>query len=729
MADGSFGPAGLVAELNSPTNEADSSIRHDGLELIFHSNRTGSIGTANDLWVATRASTIDAWSTAVSLGTAINTDSAEQNPFLSSDGTVLFFASDRAGGSGGLDLYMSTRTFPAPRWTTTGNLNTGRDSHTATLLLNGKVLVAGGNDSNGTLKSSELYDPATEIWTSTGNLNISRAFHTATLLSDGKVLVAGGFTCAPPPQVCSHLNSAELYDPNNGTWSNVGNLNTARDSHTATLMSNGKVLVVGGILDGSGATTNRAELYDPDSRTWSYTGNLKVDRGAHTATILPDSKILVAGGVVYTCGPLTCDNIPTSSAELYDPTTATWSLTGNLNEARVFGTATALTNGKVLVAGGVVYFSTGLATNRTELYDPATGIWSFTGSLNTGRGYHTGTLLPGGRVLIFGGFNLVNGLPNIENTAELYNPATGVWSNTVSLNIGRRFHAATLLPTGKVLATGGNGYNAPNSAELYDAGGNEIDDAQFFVHQHYLDFLNREPDPGGLAYWTSRIMECGSDARCIHERRVGVSAAFFIEQEFQDTGYYVYRFYKASFGRRPDFAEFTADRKVVAGANIEASKQAFADEWVQRLVFLAAYPNAMSNSEFVNKLFDMAGLTGSIYDPQRQTEIAAMNAGRSRALVLRDVIETPDFKNVPNPNDPRYPELKQVSQYNPAFVLMQYFGYLRRNVDQDGYDFWLDILNNREPNNYVSMVCAFVTSREYQRRFGSTAMRTNADCQ
>ena len=136
----------------------------------------------------------------------------------------------------------------------------------------------------------------------------------------------------------------------------------------------------------------------------------------------------------------------------------------------------------------------------------------------------------------------------------------------------------------------------------------------------------------------------------------------------------------------------------------------------------------MSNTEVVNKLFESAALTASIYDPLRQQEILAMNAGRSRALVLRDVIEIPDFKNVPNPNDPRYSEIKQTSQYNPAFVLMQYFGYLHRDLDQSGYDFWLDVLNNREPNNYHGMVCSFVTSTEYQLRFGSAVTRSNGDC-
>jgi len=258
---------------------------------------------------------------------------------------------------------------------------------------------------------------------------------------------------------------------------------------------------------------------------------------------------------------------------------------------------------------------------------------------------------------------------------------------------------------------------------------NPIDCADFFVRQHYSDFLNREPDAGGLAYWTNRVAECGSDARCINERRIGVSAAFFVEMEFQDTGYYVYRFYKASFGRQPNYAEFTADRaKVVGGSNVEANKQAFADEWVQRSAFLAAYPGTMSNTEMVNKLFASAGLAASIYDAQRQQEIQKLNAGLSRALVLRDVIEIPDFKNTPDPNNPRHTELKLISQYNPAFVLMQYFGYLRRDVDQNGYAYWLDIVNDREPNNYHAMVCAFITSSEYQLRFGPAVTRSNGDC-
>ena len=241
---------------------------------------------------------------------------------------------------------------------------------------------------------------------------------------------------------------------------------------------------------------------------------------------------------------------------------------------------------------------------------------------------------------------------------------------------------------------------------------NEINEAQFFVHQHYLDFLEREPDSGGLAYWFSQITACGSDESCINPRRIGVSAAFFIELEFQETGYFVYRIYKGSLGRRPNFTEFKAERaRVVAGANLEANKQAFANEWVTRAAFQQLYPSLMTPEEFVNKLFDTAGLAP--FTTERQRLANDMRDGKTRAQVLRELIEIGDFK---------------AREYNPSFVLMQYFGYLRREPDQGGYDFWLNVVNDRAPNNYRAMVCAFITSREYQERFGLLLRRTNTDC-
>jgi hypothetical protein len=241
---------------------------------------------------------------------------------------------------------------------------------------------------------------------------------------------------------------------------------------------------------------------------------------------------------------------------------------------------------------------------------------------------------------------------------------------------------------------------------------NPIDDAQFFVRQHYFDFLSREPDAAGWAYWTNEITKCGTDQGCVNDRRISVSAAFFMSTEFGQTGSFVYRLYKGALGRQPSFAEFIADRsRVIGGADILSERTALANDFVQRPEFKQIYPDSMTNSQFVNTLFDTAGLIP--FTTERQQEIDAMNAGKTRAQVVQDVIEIQAFKN---------------RELNPSFVLMQYFGYLRRDKDQAGYDFWLNVLNNRDPNNYRGMVCSFITSAEYQLRFGPVVTSTNAQC-
>ncbi|HEV8422328.1 MAG TPA: kelch repeat-containing protein [Chthoniobacterales bacterium] len=280
-------------------------------------------------------------------------------------------------------------------WTLTGSTNSGRQWHSATLLNDGTVLVAGGNY-NGffSTPTAELFDPSAETWTTVGSLKEARASHTATLLPNGKVLVAAGRYDGYGP---FPLDSAELYDSATGTWTSTGHLTTFRENHAAALLANGKVLVVGGddyYTSNSVGVLASAELYDPSSGIWTATGSLATARGGHTATLLPNGKVLVVGGS-------NLDGL-VASAELYDPQTEMWTATGSLQTARAGHTATLLgsTNGKVLVAGGSSH--NGYEASA-ELYDPATGTWSSTDSLAVGRNSHTATLLLDGSVLIAGG--------------------------------------------------------------------------------------------------------------------------------------------------------------------------------------------------------------------------------------------------------------------------------------------------------------------------------------
>jgi hypothetical protein len=280
------------------------------------------------------------------------------------------------------------------------------------------------------------------------------------LLTNGKVLVAAG------ENGTKDLPSAELYDPASRTWTSTGSLADGRHEHTATLLSNGKVLVAAGIDFGNDFTN--AELYDPASGTWTSTGSLNVRRRAHTATLLPDGKVLVAGGLQGGFPGSGYQSI--TSAELYDPASGTWTMTGSLATARGYHTAILLSSGKVLVVGGRPSFS-GVGNppiTSAELYDPATGTWTTTGSLDTGRWNHTATLLPNGEVLAAAGF----GDGTILLSAEVYDPATATWRTTGSLATRRAGHTATLLPDNKLLVAGGYSGDSPYgslaSAELYD---------------------------------------------------------------------------------------------------------------------------------------------------------------------------------------------------------------------------------------------------------------------
>ena len=323
-------------------------------------------------------------------------------------------------------------------FTNTGTLAEARYEHTATLLPNGTVLVAGGIGFNSpVLASAELYDPASGTWAATGSLAAARFYHSATLLPNGKVLVAAGVSNEGPS---GDLASAELYDPASGTWTATGSLGTARRLYTATLLLNGKVLVAGG-QNGTTAFLASAELYDPASGTWAATGSLATARHFHTATLLPNGKVLVAGGG-GSGGAL-------AIAELFDPASGIWTATNSLATGRYIPGATLLSDGTVLVAGGVDNNGSSLAS--AELYDPASGTWTATGSLATARVVHTATLLSDGKVLVAAG-NDNNG--GILASAELYGGPPPTPAQLLNISTRMRVLADDRVLIGGFIVTG-----------------------------------------------------------------------------------------------------------------------------------------------------------------------------------------------------------------------------------------------------------------------------------
>lgn len=244
---------------------------------------------------------------------------------------------------------------------------------------------------------------------------------------------------------------------------------------------------------------------------------------------------------------------------------------------------------------------------------------------------------------------------------------------------------------------------------------NPLDDAQFFVREQYLDFLNREPDAGGLAFWADKITNCGADAACINRERVGVAGAFFLSPEFQETGGFVINVYKAAFdgntGVRPTYLEFMRDRgRLVIGASLEENKTAFVNNFVSRPEFTAAFPLGLSSAQYVDALNANTG--NSLTQTQRDALVNGLALGtETRATVLQQVANNTAFRQ---------------RQTNPAFVMMEYYGYLRRNLDLGGFNFWLGIIDST--GSPYSMVCAFIHSPEYQQRFSPIVSRNDSTC-
>lgn len=349
---------------------------------------------------------------------------------------------------------------PPDSWVPTGQMHVARVGQTATLLPDGTVLVAGGGTAQ-----AELYDPATRTFSRTAPLPVSVTDATATLLPNGRVLVAGGL------HGNRQVASAELYDPSTGTWSATGSMTVARSGQTATRLKDGEVLVAGGGCNGSGfgcdagsfeAPLRSAEIYNPATGTWTRTGSMKFGRQFFTATLLRDGDVLAAGGFAECDDDMCSDN---RSAELYDPTTGKWSVTGSMRTSRDEQSATLLGNGDVLVTGGFTQegFGAGHNLSDAELYSPAKGTWRPTASMATARSGQTATLLSNGWVLVASGGT---------TSAEIYQPQRAIWVSPGAMGTARTNAAATLLPGGHVLVTGGDGPDGQPlaSAEEFLAG-------------------------------------------------------------------------------------------------------------------------------------------------------------------------------------------------------------------------------------------------------------------
>jgi galactose oxidase-like protein len=350
------------------------------------------------------------------------------------------------------------------QWSTTGDLPAARSwsgQHDGPVVLaGGKVLVAGGADGSAAPQSSAaLYDPAAATWAATGALLTARRLHTLTLLADGRVLVTGGITGSGefPPGVAT----AEIYDPTPGTWTPTGGLHTARWGHSAVLLADGRVLVAGGFTARSAQSLKAlrsAEIFDPAAGTWTETAALTDARGGHRAITLGGGKVLVVGGSAPIGRELTA---ALAFCELYDPAAGQWTPTGSMLVPRSGHQATPLSDGTVLATGGDAPGGPGDGTfdpfsrATAELYKPAAGTWSALPDMPAGRSLHRAVSLGAKRALVVGGTDSpLNG--GGYASALIFDAAGGgSWSPAGGLATGRWALAAAALADGRVLVTGG----------------------------------------------------------------------------------------------------------------------------------------------------------------------------------------------------------------------------------------------------------------------------------
>jgi len=335
--------------------------------------------------------------------------------------------------------------------------------HTATLLADGRVLIVGGLDMEGTeVGSAEVWDPATQRFASAGSLVQPRFDHVASRLADGRVLITGGAMRHDPEGVRPEqegpfpLAKAELWDPVSGAFESTGSLVIARHGHTSTALADGRVLIVGGTM----GSTPIAEVWDPDAGVFESAEPPVVERiYGHTATLLEDGRVLITGGRDTTFTDL-------ASVELWDPETGEFELAGSLDLGRSFHTATRLADGRVLITGGSGVNEDGMQGlfNSAQVWDSATDGLMGVGPLAIGRAMHRTSALPDGRALVTGGTGFADAPdapdaevgPSVLADAEVFDPASDRFETAGRGTAGRIGYTATTLLDGRVLIIGGS---------------------------------------------------------------------------------------------------------------------------------------------------------------------------------------------------------------------------------------------------------------------------------
>jgi hypothetical protein len=363
----------------------------------------------------------------------------------------------------GIAALLPTISAVAQSIATTGNLPSPQRNAVSVLLRSNAVLVVGGIGPSSRLNSIAMYDPSSGSFSNVANMDAP--YDTATLLDDGSVLLAGGGNFVSTGSGVDVLTTAQLYDPTTGSLSNTGPTLQGVISPTTVRLADGRVLLAGGkIYNEGGAPTAAAELYDPSSGTFSFAGLMTTPRYNHTATLLQDGYVLIAGGSAsgVTGNPL-------ASAELYDPVSKTFSSINAMNTAHADHTATLLADGHVLIAGGSDRRNTARnsVTSIAEIYDPATRAFALTGPTQAPREFHQAVLLNNGEVLVAGGDDTLHVLAS----TEWYDLTSGTFATGPMMSVPRSNFVATPLGNGDVLLAGGlmgftEGANTP-TAELY----------------------------------------------------------------------------------------------------------------------------------------------------------------------------------------------------------------------------------------------------------------------